>query len=121
MDKIDNSITSYNHGLSIIERKSIIITGVKTAVVKCGEKGCIIGDANGIYSVPAVPVEKCVDTTGAGDTFVSCFLWALSEGLELLECGKFACAAASFAVESVGATDGICSLEEIRGRMEKHL
>ena len=29
MDKIDNSITSYNHGLSIIERKSIIITGVK--------------------------------------------------------------------------------------------
>lgn len=29
MDKIDNSITNYNHGLSIVERKNIIITGVK--------------------------------------------------------------------------------------------
>lgn len=29
MDKIDNSITTYNHGLSIVERKNIIITGVK--------------------------------------------------------------------------------------------
>ncbi|WP_458407610.1 carbohydrate kinase family protein [Anaerotignum sp.] len=93
--------------------------GVKTAVIKCGEKGCIIGDVNGIYSVPAVPVERCVDTTGAGDTFVSGFLWGLSEGLESLECAKFACAAASFAVESVGATGGIRSLEEVRKRYEE--
>ena len=29
MDKTDNSITNYNHGISVIERKNIIITGVK--------------------------------------------------------------------------------------------
>jgi len=29
MDKIDNNITNYNHGISVIERKNIIVTGVK--------------------------------------------------------------------------------------------
>ncbi len=29
MDKIENNINNYNHGISIIERKSILITGVK--------------------------------------------------------------------------------------------
>ena len=95
--------------------------GVKTAVIKCGEKGCVLGDETGIYSVPAVPVQKCVDTTGAGDTFVSGFLWGLSEGWKSLECAKFACAAASCAVETVGATGGVRSLEEIRRRYEANL
>ena len=94
--------------------------GVKTAVIKCGEKGCIIGNAQGIYSVPAVSVEKCVDTTGAGDTFVSGFLWALSEGWKLIECAKFACAAASIAVESVGAVGSISSLAEIRRKYDEN-
>ena len=29
MDKTDNSVTNYNHGISVIERKNIIVTGVK--------------------------------------------------------------------------------------------
>lgn len=90
--------------------------GVKTAVIKCGEKGCMLGNKNGIYTIPAFPAKRCVDTTGAGDTFVSGFLWALSEGLESIECAKFACAAASLAVENVGAASGIRSLEEVRER-----
>ncbi|MBQ7103813.1 MAG: carbohydrate kinase family protein [Anaerotignum sp.] len=93
--------------------------GVKTVVIKCGEKGCILGDKDGIRLIPAVPAARCVDTTGAGDTFVSGFLWALSEGWEAAECAKFACAAASFAVETVGATGGIPSLEDIRKRYEE--
>ena len=95
--------------------------GVRAAVIKCGQKGCILGTEQGIYTIPAVPAERCVDTTGAGDTFVSGFLWALSEGWEPVECAKFACAAASCAVESVGATQGIRSLAEVRKRYERKL
>ncbi len=29
MDKSESSITNYNHGISVIERKNIIVTGVK--------------------------------------------------------------------------------------------
>ena len=93
--------------------------GVKTVVIKCGEKGCIVGEKQGITHVPAVSVENCVDTTGAGDTFVSGFLWALSEGWEPVRCAEFACAAASFAVENVGATSRIPSLEEVKKRYKE--
>lgn len=94
--------------------------GVKTAVIKCGEKGCVIGDKNGIRTIPAVPVKKCVDTTGAGDTFVSGFLWALSEGYDVTKCAQFACAAASCAVESIGATSDILSFQEVIRRLEEN-
>lgn len=29
MDKTDTTITNYNHGISVVERKNIIVTGVK--------------------------------------------------------------------------------------------
>ena len=29
MEKIDNTISNYNHGISVIERKNLIVTGVK--------------------------------------------------------------------------------------------
>ena len=89
----------------------LIESGVSCAVIKCGSKGCIIRTRDEMYHIPAYPVKKCVDTTGAGDTFAAGFLWALSEGLPLIDCGCFACAAASCTVECVGATDGVVSIE----------
>ena len=29
MEKIDNTINNYNHGVTLVERKSLIVTGVK--------------------------------------------------------------------------------------------
>lgn len=90
----------------------LIEAGVSCAVIKRGREGCLIRTKEETYHIPAYPVEKCMDTTGAGDCFAAGFLWALSEGFALPDCGRFACAAASCAVESMGATDGIVSLEE---------
>ena len=90
----------------------LIEAGVSCAVIKCGTKGCLIRTKDELYRIPAYEVEHCVDTTGAGDCFAAGFLWALSEGYSLPQCGQFACAAASCAVERVGATDGVVSLEE---------
>ena len=64
-----------------------------------------------MYDVSAYPVKNCIDTTGAGDSFAAGFLWALSEGLPLMECGCFACAVGSCTVECMGSTDGVISLE----------
>ena len=89
----------------------LIESGVSCAVIKCGSKGCIIRTRDEIYHIPAYPVKKCVDTTGAGDSFAAGFLWALSEGMPLIDCGYFACAAASCTVECVGSTDGVVSIE----------
>ncbi|MDO4532030.1 MAG: PfkB family carbohydrate kinase, partial [Bacillota bacterium] len=99
--------------------RKLLQLGVKTAVVKCGEKGCVIGDADGIRRIPAYSAAKCVDTTGAGDTFVSGFLWACAEGMPVDACARFACAAASVAVEHIGAAGEGCSLEEIWKRYHR--
>ena len=90
--------------------KLLIESGVSCAVIKCGNKGCLIKTREEIYQIPAYPVKNCVDTTGAGDSFAAGFLWALSEGMPLMECGCFACAAASCTVECIGAATGVTSL-----------
>lgn len=94
-----------------INAELLVEAGVSCAVIKCGSKGCIIKTREEIYHIPAYPVKNCIDTTGAGDSFVAGFLWALSEGWSLIDCGCFACAVASCTVECVGSTDGVFSID----------
>lgn len=91
--------------------------GASCAVIKRGSRGCLIRTKNESYEIPAYPVEHVVDTTGAGDCFAAGFLWGLSQGLVLKECGRMACAVASCSVEYVGATEGIVSKEEVLKRL----
>ena len=95
---------------------TLLSYGLKCAVVKCGGKGCIIATKDTQIKIPACHVEKVIDTTGAGDCFAAGFLYALSEGWTLENCGKFACAVASCSVEEVGAVAGVTSLEKIMQR-----
>ncbi|MBR3824383.1 MAG: carbohydrate kinase family protein [Lachnospiraceae bacterium] len=96
----------------------LVEAGVGCAVVKCGAKGCIIATKEAVLEIPAYPIKKLVDTTGAGDCFAAGFLWGLSEGYSLADCGKMACAVASCGVEQVGATEGVVSLEECLKRFQ---
>ena len=66
--------------------------------------------------IPSFPC-RCVDTTGAGDTFVGSFLYAKSQGWDTLASAKFACAAGSVAVEHVGANTAIRSKDQVLARM----
>src|SRR5215831_14595884 len=43
----------------------------KLGVVTRSEKGCIVVSGEGALAVPAFPVERIVDTTGAGDLFAA--------------------------------------------------
>ena len=65
-----------------------------------------------------LPVRGCAvgDTTGAGDTFVACFLYALSRGYDLRRCARFANAGASLCVERIGAAGDEIELEAILKR-----
>ena len=53
--------------------------------------------------IPAYSGAKCIDTTGAGDTFTACFLHALGKNFSLPDCGRFANAGASICIENLGA------------------
>lgn len=97
--------------------KRLVSCGVKTAVVKCGANGCVVADGQGVRAIPAVPVNACLDTTGAGDSFAAGFLWGIANGWQTDECARFACAAASCTVEAYGAVGGIHSLEDVKRRI----
>ena len=90
--------------------------GAGCAVVKRGTRGCVIAREGEILELPAYPVARAVDTTGAGDAFAAGFVYALSLGMPLADCGLFACAAASCIVETAGANGGIRSAEEPMAR-----
>lgn len=54
--------------------KKIISYGAKLAMASRGEKGCILYDGETFYIQPAAPLEKVVDTMGAGDSLITSFL-----------------------------------------------
>ena len=85
----------------------LLNAGVGTVVIKCGAKGCYI--RTGERELWVAPEESvvCVDTTGAGDSFVGGFLWGLSNDLSLEECARKANACGGKAVQQVGATTWI--------------
>ncbi|MBQ7453501.1 MAG: carbohydrate kinase family protein [Selenomonadaceae bacterium] len=95
---------------------ALLNRGLPCVVVKVGGKGCIIARKDELIEIPACPVEKVIDTTGAGDCFAAGFLFALLEGWSLAECGRFACATASCSVEEVGAVTGVTNLQKVMRR-----
>src|SRR5579862_4632925 len=72
-------------------------------VVTRSEKGCVIVAKQGVTAVPAFPVEKLVDTTGAGDLFAAGFLFGLSRGVGHENAGRLGALAAAEVIQHIGA------------------
>lgn len=73
------------------------------AALTRSEKGCVVVSGDHTAHVPAVPVDKVVDTTGAGDMFAAGFLYGVTRGRDLEACGKLGVLAASEIISHVGA------------------
>lgn len=85
--------------------ESLLAAGVKNVIIKCGKRGCYVRNEEEAYMVPAKRNVRCIDTTGAGDSFAAGFVCALSEGKSLRECAEFANECGARAVEVTGAAE----------------
>src|SRR3954447_24421059 len=76
---------------------------VNLAVVTRSEKGCVVASRDGVAAVPAFPIEKMVDTTGAGDLFAAGFLFGLVRGVGYENAGRLGALAAAEVIQHIGA------------------
>ena len=75
----------------------------RLAVVTRSEKGCVVASKDGVTAVPAFPIEKMVDTTGAGDLFAAGFLFGLVRGAGYEAAGRLGALAAAEVIQHIGA------------------
>jgi sugar/nucleoside kinase (ribokinase family) len=76
---------------------------VPLVVVTCSEKGAIAMDGGRRIHVPAAPVDKVVDTTGAGDLFAAGFLYGQAQGRSVEESLRLGSLAAAEIISHFGA------------------
>ena len=84
-----------------------VIAGAKKwggiAALTRSAKGCVIVEDGMVHEVPAAPVARVVDTTGAGDQFAAGFLFGLTHGKGLADCGRLGALAAAEVISHYGA------------------
>jgi sugar/nucleoside kinase (ribokinase family) len=84
----------------------------KLGIVTRSEKGCVVASKDGIKAVPAFPIQKMVDTTGAGDLFAAGFLFGLVRGASHEDAGRLGALAAAEVIQHIGARPQV-SLKEL--------
>lgn len=89
------------------------------AVVKIGMKGALIKQGERVVHVGIMKAAKRVDTTGAGDFYAAGFLYGLTEGLDLRQCGTIGAVTAGKVIEVVGTTLSDEAWEEIDRYIER--
>lgn len=92
---------------AVAASEEILSMGPKAVLIKRGEYGVFLRTDKGMAVLPAFPVAKVVDPTGAGDTFAgACFGYLCQKGAHDLETLKQACVhgtvMASMTVEKFG-------------------
>jgi sugar/nucleoside kinase (ribokinase family) len=68
---------------------------VETAAVTRSQKGSVVIRGDARVEVAAYPVDRVIDTTGAGDQYAAGFLLGLARGLPLETCGRLGSLAAA--------------------------
>jgi sugar/nucleoside kinase (ribokinase family) len=87
----------------------------KLGIVTRSEKGCVVASKDGVTAVPAFPIEKMVDTTGAGDLFAAGFLFGLVRNAGHEAAGRLGALAAAEVIQHIGARPQV-SLKELAKR-----
>jgi sugar/nucleoside kinase (ribokinase family) len=72
-------------------------------VVTRSAEGALVVSQGETRAVPAHPVERVVDTTGAGDLFAAGFMAGLARDLDLTDCARLGGLAAAEVIGHIGA------------------
>ena len=109
LDDVDILFCNEDEAKSLLE-KNDVRECVKLLAGKCevvnvtrGKHGALVASGDFVGDVPAKLLAKPVDTTGAGDLYAAGFLYGLTQGKKLADCGRLGCDAAGEIIMQLGA------------------
>ena len=74
---------------TVDEAADVLSEFFRHVVIKLDSEGCLIRDESGTRIIPPMPGITAVDTTGAGDAFLSGFVYGLYHGYGIDDCARF--------------------------------
>ena len=87
----------------------------RIAAITRSAKGCVVVANGTMQEIPAAPVSQVIDTTGAGDQFAAGFLYGLTHGKDLADCGRLGALAAAEVISHYGARPEV-SLKDLAAK-----
>lgn len=112
-----DEITSLYQVESFDEAAERVRGHCEIACLTRGAKGSVILAGEERWEIAAHPIERVVDTTGAGDLYAAGFLYGYTSGLPLERCGRLGSIAASAVLGHTGARPGL-SLAQLLNTLE---
>lgn len=85
----------------------------KDVIIKLDKDGCLLQNSNGIKIIPPLSGVTAVDATGAGDAFMSGFLYGLYYDYPVEQCIRFGNVTGGVCVQGVGCLAKYVGEEEL--------
>lgn len=79
-----------------------LVDRTRICAITRGEAGSVVYAGGASHVIPAYPVEKVVDTTGAGDQYAAGFLLGVARGRSMDVCGRLGALAAAEVIGHYG-------------------
>jgi len=99
----EKEITTLYEVNSFDEAADAALQDCELAVLTRSEEGSMILGAGETTEIPADPVSKVMDATGAGDLYAAGFLFGITQGLPVETCGRLGSLAAAEVISHIGA------------------
>jgi sugar/nucleoside kinase (ribokinase family) len=106
------ALTRSEHGSVVIGRDAGALPTVAAG------PGARDGDQRGteeMHVIDAEPVDRLIDTTGAGDQYAAGFLYGLTHGQDLATCGRLGSMAAAEVISHFGARPAVSLAKLVEG------
>ena len=115
----EEEILTYTGCASLEEAAARVrAAGVREVLMTRGSRGSLVLAGGEPLEIEALPPRCVVDATGCGDTYLAAYLAHRLTGADRTECARFAAAAASLNLETLGAFCG--SAADIAARRGAH-
>ena len=93
--------------------QKLLTRGLKNIILTLGSRGSI-WFAAGVEEFVAAPKVESVDSTGAGDAFIGCFVQSVAQGKNILDAMKIASKYAALSVTRKGTQDSYLTAAEFK-------